>query len=199
MRTAARVKRDRAPPGERRHVAGLAVMSIESGFGGVSFSRAVREKMAFVSTEEQILSYLSSRPATPEHLTGHLGISSEDPLAVSAAPNRQLDSGSRPLGTSRIVEQVWGTRRFVRRRSTLTDNRGASLRAAFLLGKIVPCCSPPPPLPSSRSSSASSSRSLLWPTSSVARDVEGPGHQVRPARPVARSGWQSIGGARRGE
>jgi hypothetical protein len=44
-----------------------------------------------------------------------------------------IDSGSRPLGTSRIVEQVWGTRRFVRRRSTLTDNRGASLRAAFLL------------------------------------------------------------------
>jgi DNA-binding MarR family transcriptional regulator len=43
-----------------------------------SFSRAVREKMAFVSTEEQILSYLSSRSATPEHLTGHLGISSED-------------------------------------------------------------------------------------------------------------------------
>jgi hypothetical protein len=27
-----------------------------------------------------------------------------------------------------------GARRFVRRRSTLTDNRGASLRAAFLLG-----------------------------------------------------------------
>jgi DNA-binding MarR family transcriptional regulator len=78
MRTAARVKRDRAPPGERHHVAGLAVMSIESGFGGVSFSTAVREKMAFVSTEEQILSYLSSRPATPEHLAGHLGISSED-------------------------------------------------------------------------------------------------------------------------
>jgi hypothetical protein len=35
------------------------------------------------------------------------------------------------VGTSRIVEEVWGTRRFVRRRSTLTDNRGASLRAAF--------------------------------------------------------------------
>jgi hypothetical protein len=27
--------------------------------------------------------------------------------------------------------------------------------------------------------------------------VEGPGHQVRPARPVARRGWQSIGGARK--
>jgi hypothetical protein len=41
--------------------------------------------MAVVSTEEQILSYLSSRPATPEHLIGHLGISSED-WAPRSAP-----------------------------------------------------------------------------------------------------------------
>ena len=33
--------------------------------------------------------------------------------------------GGRTRGPWRIVEQVWGTRRFVRRRSRLTDNRGA--------------------------------------------------------------------------